>query len=784
MKKYLGILIWFACLLVSCDMPSFKNSDSFDYANEAAMFSYAPFDSSRAVDFINATKNISSSNITVSWTYFPGADKYIIERKTEAGEWVRIYIANKSERNFKDSCSNGLMENIDYLYRVCAVSSYGEKSAYSDVATGSLLSAPLNVNVTKGDKNTNGIKVSWDKVDGITTYNIMMKPNDNGDFLEWHKVETVKAVNDNDDAYYTFVIDDETNSQYEGSELRFAVVSVSPSNTSNVSNLSGYRVGYSYVKGAPAKVTGLSIEKGIGTTPDDGIKISFDDQGDAYDYLIYRSSPGSDESKVYPVYANQPITRTAGKVEFVDNQGVKPDTGIRYTYSIIATTENSEGKTLIGESSTEIGYLLSPPEDIQLSEIVYDQDKGYGFRISMNAPVGLETATERDEHKSWKINIYGWNHEKNPDISGEKYTENATSDSSSKRLALSSEIKKINKLGEIDVSAIDEIGKCNATVYFGDEKLDSFTFTISSTETGILKESLVSKNNFEWRGPVVESAFASQNKYIGEANVNGIYPIEVSLSLAKYGLDYLDSFDVFTDENNSSLIAKVGNNSNPDSNKVSSVSFNDNSWEIGKKYDFWLKIKDVFGYETKVKLEEGYGAITGEKLIARFESVVLKPWENQNYVPEEYKTYWANSEIGEKIKRGYSSKLSEQLGALTDGKDISDNDHSSRSGMVIYNAVAEGVGGKVSFAYRNFGESEYIYGNGKYVMHVNSSGDENQSLISDSQTTGFEIGGLYPCNIYLDKIKVSGKKFAGSYLVDLKYSNKKIEKQEIGANQP
>ena len=163
MKKYLGILICFACLLVSCDMPSFKNSDSFDYANEAAMFSYAPFDSSRAVDFINATKNISSSNITVSWTYFPGADKYIIERKTEAGEWVRIYTANKSERNFKDSCSNGLMENIDYLYRVCAVSSYGEKSAYSDVATGSLLSAPLNVNVTKGDKNTNGIKVSWDK---------------------------------------------------------------------------------------------------------------------------------------------------------------------------------------------------------------------------------------------------------------------------------------------------------------------------------------------------------------------------------------------------------------------------------------------------------------------------------------------------------------------------------------------------------------------------------------------------------------------------------------------
>ena len=101
-----------------------------------------------------------------------------------------------------------------------------------------------------------------------------------------------------------------------------------------------------------------------------------------------------------------------------------------------------------------------------------------------------------------------------------------------------------------------------------------------------------------------------------------------------------------------------------------------------------------------------------------FESVSLKPWDKQSYVPSEYRSWWKNTEVAKKIAYGNSSNLTTQMDALGSA---SANDH-YRNGRINYNAEMKGIGAIIRFTYANFGENLNFWMNGDYSMDVDASG--------------------------------------------------------------
>ena len=182
-------------------------------------------------------------------------------------------------------------------------------------------------------------------------------------------------------------------------------------------------------------------------------------------------------------------------------------------------------------------------------------------------------------------------------------------------------------------------------------------------------------------------------------------------------------------------------------------------------YDYYIDTSDELGRTLgEIKhAADSYGAVTPDVYIDIFESVSLKPWDRQGYVPDEYKTYWKKSKIATLVGYGNASDLGTQMKALDDAED---SDH-YRSGKVTYSAAMEGVGGQIYFTYSKFGENANYYMTGNYEMHVNASGTGSAS----SNTNGFEVSGMYPGKVVLDKISVKSKNFAGTYVFTINYKD-------------
>ena len=757
-------------LFSSCNADIYKTSDdNFGNLVESGVVSTDKFDENIAPSNVKASMFTYPDRIEISWSGVKHAARYIIERKTGEAEWKEIAEVNGSIHSYADeysaSSSEPLQGGIKYNYRVYAKSSNGVAGIASTETEGALLYSPANVTATKGDPNIEGITLSWDYIEGISSYEIFMRTSDEVPFTT---VETIRAVNSADDCSYTYPITDTNNYSYSGMELQFAVASVSPRYSSIVSiehddaNVN-YSIGYSYVKGAPAAVTNLTADKGKNTTASGGIKITWDDQGEDIDYIVYRSSSGGAESKIYKIYNSQTLDRTVpGLVSFVDNSADVLDTGVEYTYSVIATAEMDNGVTAKGEASYTTGYLFSPPENVTFEKLIYDDTNGYGFQFSFDAPLGLQTEEDRTQNSAYAFNIYGWNKAANPTISSNNYT-NAKSISA--REALASNIKNSGKLvTTISSSDIDENGKYHATVYFGENNYDMFTVSLSD---GNGKESLFSKIPFEWKGATYKEAIVSQNKPTNSSpNANGVYPVTITVSFNDYGFNYIKSLEILDYEGNS-----IASYDSIDSTSVNTVEASSASAVPGKKYSYIIKTTDMFGYTLETPSAEGYGAVTFEVYKDMFESICLKPWEKTKYLAPQYAAYWPNSQIGKMIAAGNSSDLGTQMGSLGT---VDDKDH-YRGGTFHYFADMEGIGGQIYFEYKEFGESDYMYHTGNYEMHVDSGGTGSAS----SNTNGFDIFGWYPGHISIKNIKVSRKAFTGSYTITQQYGDSTSATKEV-----
>lgn len=195
-----------------------------------------------------------SGNIKVFWNATPNADGYYVYRTINGGEIKRIAkITNPKTLSYKDKEAKKSGETYEYKIRAY-IGSY--KSYYSTPALKAMfLSAPT---VTAKNDYTpeqgSSIKLTWDAINGATSYTILRKDEKGTDWSVLATNVTGKAYHDttaqSDSKYYYAV--KAVNGKYESKYISTALITVlaTPILTDAVNSDTGVKILWESVAGA------------------------------------------------------------------------------------------------------------------------------------------------------------------------------------------------------------------------------------------------------------------------------------------------------------------------------------------------------------------------------------------------------------------------------------------------------------------------------------------------------------------------------------------------------
>lgn len=734
MKKTLFVLVSvLLVMLVSCNLNLYTSAFS-DQTINTAISEDSSFDGSAPV-VLTATKAGYTDKIVLSWSSVAGADYYQISRAVEGSSEFTVLPVSVKETTYEDvrTNSNPLSSGVRYQYKINARSNtvtLSETTNYSPVAAGSLLCAPSELSAGKGASET-GIVITWSTMPDVRKYAVYKSDSPSFDKAD-NFIASVPALQNVGSQSYKYMVSDTE----EGKELYFKVASVSANGT--VSDLSIFCMGYSQVVGAPTAPTNVTASQGVGiqakTTP---FVISWDKGSGSYEYIVYRSAPGSSETKVYP-QGSVTLADDGSRYALTDKYDLKAiTTGTVYTYTVVPTTVIG-GETVKGLTSTATAYLLSAPNEVTLGLT------NSSYELSFPQVLGLATTEERTNHSSWSYIVT-------------RKTVNGASEEVTLRPSDFSDLVTYSSPYDSNGVPDDQFTIFNVKVYNGDAGL-----TTAPTDDQTIT------------APTAPAGFAvTADVYIKSmaANGNGVYPVHVSWDLNKNIDHYL--LQVFKSGSTSALTTVTI--------KGSATSYDVSIAEavVGEKYDFCMKGVDVLGRESGYTvLTTGYGAITAEKWVNIWLTYAFKPWEyytalptsmsNEFFTAVNLQSYWKDGAIN-----GYISKAGTgSLGSATQTCHYAHGTHTGALnsgnttdfGSVAYSAEVEGIGGAVYFKYYDFGEVPYFSSTGNYEMHVNASGTGS---VKTTTTNGFTILGMYPGYLGLGSVSVSNKAFSGSYTVKL-----------------
>ncbi len=230
--------------------------------------------------------------VKVSWDKVAGATGYKIYRKVKGGSWKVIKTASAGATSYTDT---GATSGKTIYYRVKAVN-----GSYSSDYEGHNLSY-LKTPVVSVKNTTSGVKVSWGKVGGATSYYVYRKA---GSAKSWSKIATTK------NASYT------DKNVKSGTTYKYCVRAVNSSLKSKYGSSSYEKIRF---LSAP-KLESIKTSKS-------GVTIRWDDVKGASGYVIYRKT-GSGKYKE--------LAKVSGKstVKYVDKTAKK---GKTYSYRVYAT---------------------------------------------------------------------------------------------------------------------------------------------------------------------------------------------------------------------------------------------------------------------------------------------------------------------------------------------------------------------------------------------------------------------------------------------------------------
>ena len=680
---------------------------------------------------VNATKSIYPDSINITWSPVPGADYYTIEKTSHEVErlsgseqWVPVQESIIGTTGYRDYSS--LEPSTYYSYRVTAHTFEGESSPVSDVSTGTILASPQSISVSQGESESE-IYITWTQMPYVDSYKIYMSSTDTISGVESEVQATVSSRNGSENGF-AYQIDP---NREAGKELSFGIQGVGESGETAAISLP--RVGYTRVPGAPVQPQYSNTEEGISKGSSlTGITIRFSSQArsDDIDFIIKKSSPGSAEETILDTSLSESekdklVVNENGEYEFTDTVVAR---NVLYTYSVIAKND-----TGMSQAAVATGYLLSPVTNLTLTPV--NTEEKFGYELSFKLPVGWDD-TERTTKYIYEVEETN----KNGDVvSNKDYSEAEINDLISSFYNFDKEVTEEKELTELQ--------KISITVRTDD---GMETNTVTSNTIPFIPEAITSME-----------ATSNDRPIEGEKpNENGVYPVHVSWETASTS----DTFTLF----------RKDQDGNTARYNVSGRSYVDESTQPLVIYEYWIEARDELGRTYgEAHAEDSYGSVTLQVYKDIFESVSLKPWDKQGYVPSEYRSWWKNTEVAKKIAYGNSSNLTTQMDALGSA---SANDH-YRNGRINYNAEMNGIGAIIRFTYTNFGENLNFWMNGDYSMDVDTSGSGSAS----SGSGGFSIEGMYPGHIGIGNIRVSGKNFAGQYTVTYKYSDGSEVTGEVGA---
>lgn len=736
-KLLIVILAVAAVLLPSCNLDVFNSVFDEQEVISPSEETQKPAFENGSPSYLLATKGGYTDKIVLSWAAVSGADYYEISRKAEGDAQFLKFPFSVTGTSYSDMKNSypSLEDGKRYVYIVNACSNgadYGENTAYSPEASGSLLCPPMNLEAEKG-KSTDQITLSWTSSLDARSYNVYR--SDSQSFSLSDSFVASMPASDSELQKFAYRIDESES----GKNLYFKVTAASSSGSVTALDDSPSALGYSLVFGAPSAPQNINASQGTAIdAAADPFEIVWDQDSAASSYEIYCSAPGVSEQKVFP-YASDALEDIGGtQWKFTDKRARKMiASNQRYTYTIIPLSDDGSGNQIKGTPASVDAYLLSNPASGDIGLSLSANPLGYVLQFAQ--VVGLDDSASRSLHSDWVYVIT-------------RTTASGASD-------------------EVTIDP-DDFGDTVTyqCPYEGADPYSSFSIHV---ENGTLSTAETEK--LEVGAPVAPADFSvSSNRYIKgmTSNPSGVYPVHLSWtsdsSIDHYVIERFSS-------NGSQKIASIAVSGN-----LSSYDDLFDEAQPGIKYSYRIQAFDVLGRSSDfTEKKQGYGAITAKTLIKYWTIYAFKPWENSSSLDSSLsnsffsnvnlQSYWVDGAINSRIQKGNSSSLSEQMGALGDETQTCHFAHGSHMGTstsdfgyCAYHAATEGVGGFVSFTYKDFGELDWICTeDGYFEMHVDTSGTGSAKGVS------FKVGGMYSATIGSASLSVQSKAFIGNYSVKM-----------------
>ncbi len=718
------VLLMLTSVLVGCHASLLMNNGEIPrpQGNKILKDTVEEFNKEQAPTNVNATASFYTEKIGVRWKAVKGADYYTLEKTSHVTPqvpddaiWKDLDIA-VSDTSYEDK---KVQPSVYYSYRVTPHTFLGEIGATSASSTGTILTSPVKITASKGS-NPEYIFLTWEQTPNAEEYMIFKSESSTVLGIDSEYIATVEVNPNSFENIFAYPI---IKGKEEGKELYFAIKA---SNNNVDASVSLPRSGFTRVLGAPQKPVSI-ISKGEFT---DSIVVQFfsptEDASSPFDYVIKRSYPGVIEAEVFSTANGDTLVKNEDGYYVYEDTDVNAN--IEYTYSILASNDKGEKS----EAMVDTGYVLSPVKSLVLKADA--QDKKIGYKAVFELPVGFNNATY-----VYKVTTLLKDGSAGPSID-----------------IPSAEIGSANLFYEVLANPEEDEEK---------KEIRSVSIVVSN---GKYDSVLITSNKIKDLDYAITEIKATKNdrpKKEDVPNSYGVYPVRVN-------------FITFSSKDQ--ILIRKGSDGSVSSVTISGKFYLDTDTVPLVTYDYYIDNTDelgrtiggVRGEILHANNGKSYGSITPALYKAIFESVSLKPWEKQDFVPTQYKNWWKSTSLAIMIGYGNASDLSTQMKALGNAEA---NDHSSRSGLCQYSASMKGMGGQIYFTYTNFGESENFYINGNYEMHVNASGNGT----AGSNTSGFEIKGMYPGHCSLEKISVGSKNFKGAYVFTYNYDDG-TEKFEVG----
>ena len=234
-----------------------------------------------------------SGGVLVTWKKVTGADSYEIYRKVKGGSWAKIGTAKSSATTYTDSKAKS---GTTYYYTVRAKNEAGLSSYNTNGVSIKSLATPALKTVSN---TSTGVKITWGKVTGVSTYKVYRKTSKSGSWQYIGKTTstsyTDKTAKKGTSYYYTVqAYSGSVKSSYNADGLSIRRLSA-PKISSAVSQKSGVLVKWNKIAGA---------------------------QG----YMVYRQTGNGSYTKLATV-------KGISKISYVDKSAKK---GKKYTYKVKA----------------------------------------------------------------------------------------------------------------------------------------------------------------------------------------------------------------------------------------------------------------------------------------------------------------------------------------------------------------------------------------------------------------------------------------------------------------